>query len=96
MALFIAQHQHSAEVCPAGNPQVAPMLSRHVSAQNAAQAGLKIHGEAVVDGGHTLYLIVEAPSLDQVQQFMAPFAQMGTVNVWPASLCETVVARGKC
>jgi len=72
------------------------MLLQHLSAGNANKAGIKIHGEAVVDGSHTLYLILEAEDAPRVQQFMAPFAQAGTVEVWPASTCERVVARGKC
>ena len=42
MSLFVVKHQHSAETCPAGNPQMAPFLVQHVSPPNAAEliAGL--------------------------------------------------------
>ncbi len=96
MALFVVQHQHPAERCPARDPQMAPMLLRILSADNAAQYGVTIQAEAVVDGAHTLYLIVEAPSAEPVQRLMAPFAQAGSVNVMPASPCEAVVERGGC
>jgi hypothetical protein len=96
MSLFVVKHQHPAEVCPAGDPQIGPMLSQHVSSTNAAQNGLNLHGEAVIDGGHTLYLIVEAPQKETVDRFMAPFSQMGSVEVLAASSCEAVVSRAHC
>lgn len=96
MALFVVRHQHPAESCPAGHPQMGPMLLQHLSAGNAGKLGIKIHGEAVVDGKHTLYLILEAADAKNVKQFMAPFAQAGTVETLPSSLCEAVVARGWC
>ena len=30
MSLFVAQHQHTAESCPAGHPQMGPMLVQHI------------------------------------------------------------------
>ena len=41
-------------------------------------------------------LILEAEDRQRLQEFMAPFAQMGNVEVLPASSCEAVVKRGKC
>ena len=96
MPLFVALHQHAAETCPAGDPQMGPMLAQHVSKPNGQKFGLEIHGEGVVTGGHTLYLIVDADEQATVDQFMAPFAQMGSVDVLPASSCEQVVARAAC
>jgi Domain of unknown function (DUF3303) len=96
MALFVAKHQHSAETCPAGNPEIAPMLAQHVSRDNARNFGLDLQGEAVVDGGHTLYLIVGAPDRASVEEFMGPFQHFGMVEVLPASSCEQVVARAAC
>ncbi|MBF8266526.1 MAG: sulfite oxidase [Dehalococcoidia bacterium] len=96
MSMFVVQHQHPAEGCPAGHPQMAPMLLKHLSAANAAKFGVKIKGEAVLDGRHTLYLFLEAENADKVREYMSPFAQAGSVEVWPSSPCEKVVARGKC
>jgi uncharacterized protein with GYD domain len=72
------------------------MLLQHLSKGNAGKFGINIHGEAVVDGQHTLHLILEAGDRQKVQEFVAPFAQMGSVEVLPASPCEVVVKRGKC
>ena len=79
---------------PRPNPQVAPQLLQLLA--SGPQQGVKILAEAVVDGGHELNMIVDAPSASVVEGFMAPFAQMGSVSVRQASLCETVVERGRC
>jgi hypothetical protein len=96
MPLFVAEHRHSAEQCPAGNPEMAPALLQLVSKTNASQYGIQIHGDGVVRGGHHLYLIVEGPSEPAVQQYFAPFGMLGTLKIFPAPHCEEVVARGSC
>ena len=96
MPLFVVQHKHSAETCPAGHPQMGQMLLKHLSPPSAAGFGVNIHSEAVIDGQHTLYLIVDAADESKVKDFMTPFSQMGSVETWPASACEKVVERGKC
>lgn len=96
MSLFVVQHSHAAETCPAGHPEMGPMLVQHVSAEGAAKFGVTVHSEAVVDGTHAFYLIVDAQSEENVRDFMAPFYQAGTVEIMPASTCERVVERGQC
>lgn len=96
MALFVARHQHAADRCPAADPQMGNMLLAHLSPENAAKYGITIQGEAVIDNAHTLYMIVDAPSQVQLDQFLAVFAQVGTVEVLGASSCEAVVSRGGC
>lgn len=96
MALFVAEHRHPAEHCPAENPQMAPMLLQLLSPPAAAQHGVKIHGEAVANGRHHLYLIVDAADEATVRTYLAPFAQAGSLEVVGASTCETVVGRGHC
>jgi uncharacterized protein with GYD domain len=72
------------------------MLLDHLSKENARQHGVAIQCEAVVDGAHTLYLIVEAAEAATVNAFMEPFAAAGEVEIMQASACEVVVARGGC
>jgi len=96
MALFLVQHRHEPERCPARDPQMASMLLKHLSPSNAASYDLKLKGEAVIQGGHTLYLIAEATDPTVVSRFMEPFARAGTVEILPASTCEEVVERGEC
>ena len=94
MALFVVQHKHQAATCPAANAEMAPQLLRLLA--SGPRQGVNIRAEAVVDGAHELNLIVDAASASVVEQFMAPFAQMGSVTVRAASVCETVVERGAC
>jgi hypothetical protein len=96
MPLFVVHHKHEAETCPAGHPQMGPMLLKHLSPQSAAGFGVNIHSDAVVDGQHTFYLIVDAADEAKVKDYMTPFSQAGSVEIWPASSCEQVVDRGEC
>ena len=94
MSMFVAEHTHAADHCPARNPQHAAGLLAII--KNAGSAGIKIHGDAVTRQKHHLYIIADAPSEEAVRTYFAPFAQMGTLTVSPASHCEEVVARGSC
>ncbi|HTW40171.1 MAG TPA: DUF3303 family protein [Thermoplasmata archaeon] len=94
MPLFVTEHTHPAEQCPAQNPQMAQGLLAII--HNAGSAGIKIHGDAVTNQQHHLYIIADAPSEEAVRKYFAPFGQMGTLTVTKASHCEEVVARGAC
>src|SRR5438105_7242355 len=96
MALFIVRHQHAAERCPARDPYIGATLLNHLSRPNVRQHGLKIQGEAVVQGEHTLYLIVEAQDERGLREFMRPFQEAGSLDIYPASTCARVVASGGC
>ena len=72
------------------------MLLKHLSQENAGNSGINIQASAGAEGQHTLNLILEASDSQKVEQFMAPFAQMGTVEVISAITCEAIVARGRC
>jgi hypothetical protein len=96
MSLYVVEHQHSPETCPAGDAQMGPMLLQILSEPNASQHGITIHGEGVVDGGHRLVLILDAPDKGSVETFMAPFAMAGSVKVEQANRCEVVVERAGC
>jgi DMSO/TMAO reductase YedYZ molybdopterin-dependent catalytic subunit len=96
MALFVVRHQHEAERCPATDPFAGANLLNYLSRPNVRQQGVEIKGEAVVEGEHTLYMIVESGDKTQVREFLQPFAMAGTVDVYPASTCARVVASGGC
>jgi hypothetical protein len=96
MSLFVVQHSHPAERCPAKDPQMGQMLLKHLAPENAARFGVTVTSDAVVDGEHTFYMIVEAEDQNRLEQFMAPFAQAGSVRVQPASHCGEVVGRLGC
>ncbi|MFZ1023842.1 MAG: DUF3303 family protein [Thermoplasmata archaeon] len=96
MALFIAEHEHPADRCPAANPEMAGFLLDLVSNESAQKKGITIRGDAVANGAHHLYLIVEAPSASAVREYFQAFAQAGSLEITPASHCEEVVQRGAC
>jgi len=96
MALFVVRHQHAAERCPAQDPYMGAMLLNHLSRPNVRQHGVEIQGEAIVQGEHTLYLIVEASDEGRLREFLQPFHMAGTLDIYPASTCARVVASGGC
>ena len=96
MALFVVKHQHEAERCPARDPFLGASLLNHLSRPNVRRHGVHVQGEAIVQGEHTLYLIVEADHETSVREFMAPFQMAGSLDVYPASTCARVVAGGGC
>ena len=96
MALFVVRHQHAAERCPAQDPFNGAALLNHLSRPNVRQHGMDIKGEAVLQGEHTLYIIVEAADESRLRQFMEPFQMAGSLDIYPASTCAGVVASGGC
>ncbi|TMP97101.1 MAG: sulfite oxidase [Verrucomicrobia bacterium] len=72
------------------------MLLNHLSRPNVRQHGVEIQGEAIVQGEHTLYLIVEASDEGRLREFLQPFHMAGTLDIYPASTCARVVASGGC
>lgn len=96
MPLFIVIAKHSAEACPAGNPEMGTMLLAHIHQDNASKFGVNVHAAAGAESQHILHLILDAGDSQKVEEFMSPFAQMGTVEVMPGIACEAIVARGRC
>ena len=96
MALFVVRHQHTAERCPAQDPYAGAGLLNYLSRPNVRQHGVRIQGEAVVQGEHTVYFIVDADDEAKLRGFMQPFQQAGSVDIYPASTCAGVVASGGC
>jgi DMSO/TMAO reductase YedYZ molybdopterin-dependent catalytic subunit len=96
MPLFIVRHQHPADGCPAQDPFMGAMLLNHLSRPNVRKFGLQIQGEAVVQGEHTMYLIVEAVDEGRLRDFMQPFRMAGSLDIYPASTCVRAVANGGC
>ncbi len=96
MALFVVTQRHTPERCPASDPKRSAYLLRRLSKEGAKAHGVTVHGEALIDGLHILHMILEADDRGQVERFMAPFAQGGSVAVLPASSCVDAVTRESC
>ena len=94
MVRFLVRHQHTGETCPASEPNMAAMLLQHISEANASQMGIDIHGQMA--GGHTFVAILDAENRQKVEEFMSPFAQMGSVEITAGMTCQEVVDRGTC
>ena len=71
-------------------------LLNHLSRPNVRKYGLQIHGEAVAQGEHTMYLIVDADDEGRLREFMQPFQMAGSLDIYPASTCVRTVASGGC
>jgi DMSO/TMAO reductase YedYZ molybdopterin-dependent catalytic subunit len=96
MALFIVRHEHEPDRCPATDPDQGAALLNLLSREQVRRHGVDIKGEAVVQGEHTLYLIVESADQRCVETLLEPFAAAGSVEIHPASTCARVVASGGC
>src|SRR5262245_25541969 len=96
MPLFIVRHQHAPDGCPAQDPYMGASLLNHLSRPNVRKFGLHIHGEAVVQGEHTMYMIVEADDENRLRAFMQPFQMAGSLDIYSASTCVRAVASGGC
>jgi hypothetical protein len=96
MSLYFVNHQHNAETCPARDPEIGNMLLKHISPTNANNFGVNVLADAVLDGEHTFVLVLEAKDENSIRDFMQPFSMAGTVDIRPASHCETVVERAGC
>ena len=93
--LFVAQHRHSPDQCPA-SPGSGPLLLQRVSAATAARYGVTIEAEALIDGEHLLLLVVQAPSQQAVERFLEFLPGPGCLQVLPACSAEDAVQRGGC
>lgn len=96
MSLFFVQHTHSPDHCPAKDPTQGNYLLEHLSPANARSHGVKILADAVLDGKHTFTLILESEDESKVRSYLAPFESAGSLEITPASHCETVVDRQGC
>jgi len=93
--LFVAQHRHPPDQCPASPGSGLLLLSR-VSAGAAARDGVTVEAEALIDGEHLLLLVVQAASLEAVERFLAFLPGPGCLRVLPACSAEEAVQRGGC
>ena len=93
--MFVAQHRHPPDQCPA-SPGSGPLLLSRVSAAAAARYGVTIEAEALVDGEHLLLLVVQAASQEAVEHFLAFLPGPGYLQILPACSAEEAVQRGGC
>ncbi len=90
MPMYLVEHTHPAETCPAKNVAAVQQLSAHVSDENAAKFGVKILADFVREVDHTVILVLEADSPEKVTNFALPFLQAGPITVKAGETCEQV------
>ena len=95
MPLFVARHRHLPGDCPVSPGRGALLLSR-ISAEVAACYGVTIQAEALLEGEHTLLLVVQAASPRAVRRFLAFLPGPDDLQVETASSAEEAVERGGC
>jgi hypothetical protein len=95
IALFVAQHRHPPDQCPA-SPGSGPLLLSRVSAATAARYGVTIEAEALIEREHLLLLVVQAASQQAVERFLEFLPGPGCLRVLSACSAEDAVQRGGC
>jgi hypothetical protein len=95
IALYVIQHRHSPDQCPASSAS-GPLLLSRVSATAAARYGVTIEAEALIEGEHVLLLVVQAAGQEAVERFLAFLPGPGCLRVLPACSAEEAVQRGGC
>jgi hypothetical protein len=80
--LFIIDHTHAAEHCPAGKMHPYKEFTNDLN-KAAAANGVKIV-EGYLDGpGHHIYFVVEAKDSAQIFNFTTPLMYVGHTHVTP-------------
>src|SRR4051794_17325994 len=92
MPLFVAEHHHRPETCPA----TGSLLLSHISAARAAGHGITIEAEALIDGQHRLLLVLDAADAEAVTGFLGFLLGSGELAVLPASTAEQAAQQGGC
>ena len=90
MPMYMVEHTHPAETCPAKDLEMVRQLSSHVSEENAAKYGVKILADFVREVDHTMILVLEADSPDKVTNFALPFLNAGPITVKAGETCDQV------
>ena len=96
MALYLIEHRHSADTCPTKNREMMLMLGKHVTQISADDFGVKIHADVVHPGEHRMMMVLEASDRGPIDNYMAPFKMVGTVDVKEVVTCEQVVETATC
>ena len=80
--LFILEHSHTAEMCPAGI--IHPQKDFTNDLNNAAKAaGVKIVEGYLDSAAHHMYFVVEAKDNGELFNFSLPFLGIGTTHIAP-------------
>ena len=93
MPMYLVEHTHPAETCPARDPNMVRQLESHVSDANAEKYGVKILADFVREVEHTTLLVLEADSPEKVTNFALPFLMAGPITIKTGETCAQVARR---
>jgi hypothetical protein len=89
--LFVLEHKHSAETCPAGTVRPDKEFMSKFE-ENAKTSGLRLV-EGYLDGpAHRFYFIVEADNAEQIFKFIVPFLGVGETESHPVAKLSDALA----
>ncbi len=92
--LFHITHTHTAETCPAHDPEKVRETFGAMFA-GADEAGVKIHSATLDAPAHAFFLVVEADSPESLQDFLYPALPIGHADTRPVTdALETIRRRG--
>jgi len=80
--LFVLDHEHSAENCPAGTVRPDKELLSRLE-ENAKTSGARLVEGYLDAPAHHFYFIVEADAAEQIFKFITPYLGVGKTNVHP-------------
>jgi hypothetical protein len=80
--LFVLDHRHSAENCPAGTVRPDKELLSKLEA-NAKTSGLRLVEGYLDAPAHHFYFIVEAETPEQILKFIVPYLGIGETESHP-------------
>mgnify|MGYP007084757465 FL=1 len=80
--LFVLDHEHSAENCPAGTVRPDKELLSKLEA-NAKTSGVRLVEGYLDAPAHHFYFVVEADAPEQILRFITPYLGVGNTNVHP-------------
>jgi len=80
--LFVLDHEHSTENCPAGTVRPGRELLSKFEA-NAEISGLRLVEGYLDAPAHHFYFIVEADTPEQILQFIVPYLGVGETEAHP-------------
>ena len=82
--LFHAKHVHTAQTCPAGDADwLRATFGRMLG--SASEFGVALLGVYADAPAHTVYLIIEAQSSEQLERLFEPLLGLGSAEIRPVT-----------
>jgi hypothetical protein len=80
--LFVLDHEHVAENCPAGTVRADKEFQSRLE-ENAKTSGVRLVEGYFDAPAHHFYFVVEADAVEQILKFITPLLRIGQTNVHP-------------